>query len=116
MIKFKTLEEKDNPALKRKDLMLLVEHAGEATPKTIDVAKKIVDQFKTKLDNVEIVYLFSEKGVASTKVKARIWKEGSPRKVEVKEEKKEAPAEAEKPVEEPKKEEAPEDKKEGEGE
>ncbi|PIZ35387.1 MAG: 30S ribosomal protein S24e, partial [Candidatus Aenigmarchaeota archaeon CG_4_10_14_0_8_um_filter_37_24] len=34
MINVKILEEKENPILKRKDLLLMLDHKGEPTPKT----------------------------------------------------------------------------------
>ena len=93
MVKFKTLQDKDNPLLNRKDIMVSFDHAGEATPKSVDMANKIAESFKTKLENVEMVYAFTEKGLPVTKVKARIWKDGVPKKL-VKEKKSEKPAEA----------------------
>ena len=75
MINVKVLEEKDNPVLKRKDLLLMLEHSGEATPKRVDMEKLIADKFKGDVKKTEIVYMFSEGGRAATKVKAFIWKE-----------------------------------------
>jgi ribosomal protein S24E len=108
MVKLKVLEEKGNPMLKRKDLMIEVNHSGEATPKVYDMAQEIAKKFNTKLENIEIVYLFTEKGIAKSKVNARIWEKGSP-KVVKKKEKKEAPAE-EAPKAEAQKEEVQEEK------
>ncbi len=75
MINIKTLEEKENPILKRKDLLLMIEHKGEATPKKEDILKMVEEKFKGDPQKIEIIYMFSEKGLAKTKVKLFIWKE-----------------------------------------
>ncbi|NCO97391.1 MAG: hypothetical protein GW865_04915, partial [Candidatus Aenigmarchaeota archaeon] len=75
MINVKILEEKENPILKRKDLLLMLDHKGEPTPKTSDIAKLIADKFKGDQKKTEIIYMFSQKGISQTKVKAYVWKE-----------------------------------------
>lgn len=69
------LEEKENPFLKRKDLMLLVDHTGSATPKIDDLTNRLAEKFNAEPEKIEIVFIFSQKGVAKSKVKAKIWKE-----------------------------------------
>jgi len=75
MINVKVLEEKENPVLKRKDLLLMLDHKGEATPKSDDVVKLVIDKFKGDPKKIEIVYMFSKKGAAKTKAKVLIWKD-----------------------------------------
>lgn len=88
MIKIDILQEHDNKLLKRKDLLLIVDHVGQPTPKKSELEEKIAEQFKVERDKVEIIYIFSEKGRAASKVKAKIWD-----KPVKKEEKKEEKAE-----------------------
>ncbi len=114
MIRIKVLTEKKNPILKRTDLMLMVDHTAQPTPKTDDIIKKIAEKFKTSPEKVEVVYIFSQKGIARSRVKARIWKEKTPvKKVKKKEEvKREEPKELEEErVEEKPEKEKPEMKK-----
>jgi len=93
-MKIEIIEEKDNPFLKRKDLMIMIDHAGQPTPKKDDLVKFLAEKYKVENEKVEIVYIFSETGVARSKAKARIWKEKP--KVKKKEEK---PSEEVKPEE-----------------
>jgi len=104
-MKLDVIEKRDNPFLKRTDLLLSVNHKGQATPKRKDLEKDIANQFKSVPEKIEIVYIFSEKGLTKSKVKARVWKE------KIVEKKVKKPKEK-KPKEEPKKEEKVEEKKE----
>jgi len=112
-MKLDVVEKKENPFLKRTDLILTVDHKGQATPKAEDLEKSIAEQFKSVPEKVEIVYIFSEVGLAKAKVKARVWKEKTIEKKKKKEaeikEKKEEPVEKkpEKQKSEEKKEEKP---------
>lgn len=96
MMKVDIIEKKDNPFLKRTDLMLMIDHMGQATPKREDLEKDIAKQFKSVPEKVEIVYIFSEAGLTKSRVKARVWKE------RIVEKKKRKPKEK-KPKEKPKK-------------
>lgn len=114
MIKIKILSEKENPLLKRKDLMLEVEHTGEATPKMEDLTERIAKNFKTTPEKVDIDYIFSESGIAQSRVKLKIWKGKPPeKKIKKKEEKpkEEKPEVAEEKKPEEKEEEKPKEEK-----
>ncbi|MBU5689340.1 MAG: hypothetical protein KQA41_03900 [Candidatus Aenigmarchaeota archaeon] len=73
MMQINVLKEYENKLLDRKDLLIEIEHTGQATPKKTEVEKLIVEKFKTKPDHVEIIYIFSYAGKPASKVKARIW-------------------------------------------
>lgn len=110
MMKINVLEERENPFLKRKDMMLVVDHTGTATPKIDNLRTKLAEQFKADAKKIEIVYILSQRGEAKSKVKAKIWKDKIVVQEEKKEEKREPQAEEVKPEEkpkEPKKEEKP---------
>jgi len=97
-MKLDVVEKKENPFLKRTDLILTVDHKGQATPKTEDLEKSIAEQFKSVPEKVEIVYIFSEAGLAKAKIKARVWKEkiiGKKKKEAPKEEEIKPPKETE---------------------
>ncbi|MDI6826604.1 MAG: hypothetical protein QMD36_05500 [Candidatus Aenigmarchaeota archaeon] len=102
-MKIDVIEEKKNPFLKRVDLMLMIDHTGQATPKMEEVKKAIVEKFKASPDKVEVMHIFSQAGVAKSRVKSRIWEVGIPLKKakKVEEKPKEKPkVEEEKPEEE----------------
>jgi len=96
-MKIEIIEEKDNPFLKRRDLMIMIDHAGQPTPKKDDLVKFLAEKYKVENEKVEVVYIFSETGIARSKAKARIWKEKP--KVKKGKEEKEKPTEEEKPKE-----------------
>ncbi len=110
-------QKNENKLLKRTDLFLIIGHEGKPTPTQDEVIKAIAEKYKAPENKIEIIYIFSEKGKAQSKVKAKIWKEKIIERKE-KEKKQEKPVEApkdeapkeEKPVEEPKKEEKVEEK------
>ena len=74
-MKIDIIEKRENPFLKRTDLLLSIDHKGQATPKRDDLEKDIANQFKSVPEKVEIIYIFSEAGLTRSKVKARVWKE-----------------------------------------
>jgi len=113
-MKIEIIEEKDNPFLKRKDLMIMIDHAGQPTPKKEDLIRFLAEKYKVESEKVEVVYIFSETGIARSKAKARIWKEKP--KIKKGKEGKEKPTGEEKPkekVEEVKEEKKEESKPEG---
>jgi len=73
MIHLNILEEHDNKLLDRKDLLLLLEHPGQATPKKAEVEQKIAEHFKTTPEHVEVIYIFSVPGKPASRVKAKVW-------------------------------------------
>ncbi len=123
-MKIDVLEKKENPFLKRIDLLLLVDHDKQPTPRKDELAKAIAEMFKSVPEKVETIYIFSEVGATKARVKARVWEEKPPEKKKKKREersKEEKPVEKkeetkpeEKPKEEKAKEKPKEEKKEGE--
>jgi len=107
-MKIDVIEQKKNPFLKRTDLMLMVDHTGSATPKEEELKKEIAKKFKSGPDHVEVVYIFTQAGIAKSKVKSRIWVGKAP--VKIVKPKKEKPKPEEKPKEEAKTEEKPKEK------
>jgi ribosomal protein S24E len=116
MMKLDIIEEKKNPFLKRDDLILMIDHTGQATPSMNDVKKAIAEKFKSTPEKVEVLYIFTQTGAAKSRVKCRIWEEGIPEKKakKLEEKPKEKPEAEEKKPEEKKEEpkEKPSEKKE----
>ena len=55
MLKMDVVEERENKFLKRKDLMINLDHKGEATPKKDDLIAKIAEKFKADPKKIEII-------------------------------------------------------------
>ena len=106
-MKVQVLNEKENPLLKRKEIIVSLDYNGKATVSKAELQKILSEEFKASIDNVEITKIFSEFGTPRGKAWIKIWKEKKvPIYSEVKKEK------AEKPKEEKPKEEKKEEKKE----
>ena len=114
-MKMSITSEKQNPFMKRKELMIDIEHGTEATPSKASVEDALVKQISVEKDRIEIIDIVSETGMAKSKSRILVWDE--PRPKEVKEEPKKEAAKPEpkkeetKPAEKPK-EEKPAEKKE----
>ncbi|NIO44228.1 MAG: hypothetical protein GTN36_01575 [Candidatus Aenigmarchaeota archaeon] len=103
------ISEKENPLLKRREILASIDYHGGSTPSKADLQKVLADHFKANVDNVEISKIMSEVGKSKGKTWIKIWQEKKvPIYAEIK--KKEEPKEEkkpEKPKPEEKKEEAP---------
>jgi ribosomal protein S24E len=106
-MKIQVLIEKENPLLKRKEIIVSLDYDGKATVSKAELQKLLSEELKASIDSVEISKVFSEVGIPKGKAWVKVWKEKKvPIYSEVKKEKAEKPKE-EKPKEE-KKEEAKE--------
>jgi ribosomal protein S24E len=106
-MKIQVLIEKENPLLKRKEIIVSLDYDGKATVSKAELQKLLSEELKASIDSVEISKVFSEVGIPKGKAWVKVWKEKKvPIYSEVKKEKAENPKE-EKPKEE-KKEEAKE--------
>ena len=101
-MKIEIAEDKKNPFLKRRELLVKIDHEGEATPSFNALEQFIIKQTKADPEKLEILDIYSAKGAATAKSRVHIWDEKKIEKKKPKEEKKE---------EEPKKEEKQEAKK-----
>lgn len=115
-MKFDIIEEKENPLLKRKEILIRLDYEGNSTPSKAELQKLFADHFKANIENVEISKVLSEIGLTKGKVWVKIWKEKkvpiySELKKEKKEEKLPEPKkEKQKPTEEKTEESKPEEK------
>lgn len=103
----RVVAEKENPLLKRKDIIVALDYEGKSTTSKAELQKLISEQFKSGIDSVEVTTIMSEVGSSKGKAWIKIWQEKKvPIYSEIKKEKK--PTEAkkeEKPKEAPKEEE-----------
>ncbi|MBN2203128.1 MAG: hypothetical protein JW700_03010 [Candidatus Aenigmarchaeota archaeon] len=128
-MEFKILQERDNPVLKRKEIVGSLDYGMGCTPSKAALQKHLSEKLKSNADSIEITKIISESGMAKGTAWVKVWQE---KKIELyktkkgleeapKEEtpKEEAPKAEEKPAEQPKaeekpKEEKPEESKDGE--
>jgi len=103
-MKIEVVNEKENPLLKRKEIIITLDYDGKSTISKADLQKLMAEQFKAGVDSVEITKILSEVGIPKGRAWIKIWNEKKvPIYSEIKKEKK--PTEAKK--EETKKEEKP---------
>jgi ribosomal protein S24E len=93
-MKIQVLVEKDNPLLKRKEVIVSLEYNGKSTISRAELQKMFSDEFKANIESVEISKILSEIGMPKGKAWIKIWKE---KKVPIySEEKKDKPKEEKK--------------------
>ncbi len=122
-MKFEILEEKKNPLMKRKEILVSIDFEGSCTPSKFDLQKAIAESMKANAENIEVSKVLSEIGLSRGKAWVKVWEEKSgfdyakkekpkEEKPEVKEVKPEPEEVKEEKVEEPKEETEPEVKEE----
>lgn len=101
-----TVSEKENPLLKRKEIIVALDFEGGPTASKAMLQKLMSEHFKTGIDSVEIATIMSEVGSSKGKAWVKIWQE---KKIPIYSETKKGKKET--PKEEPKKEEKPTEEK-----
>lgn len=82
-----SIQEKENPFFKRRDLRFIVEHSGSPTPSKNEVVKELSQRYNVDELQVHINYIFSKKGLGESFVSSKILEEKP--KIEIKEQKSE---------------------------
>lgn len=72
-MKLQVLEEKNNPALQRKELKVAVDYEGAATPKLESVASELAKHFGAEQAVVDIRKLVGATGHSKGTVLVNIW-------------------------------------------
>lgn len=116
-MKFNVIEEKENPLLKRKELLLSIDYEGGSTPSKAEMQKFLAEQLSANIENLEISKVLSEIGLTRGKAWVKIWEEKkiplySEVKKKAKSEAEQVPAQEAQPQEEVKEESKPEEQKE----
>ncbi len=81
------VSEKHNPHLKRKEIVVDIEHGAESTPSKAVVHELIAKQLSADKEKIEIIDILSEKGLAKSKSKILIWEEVPKKKEKIEEQK-----------------------------
>jgi len=97
-MKIQVITEKENPLLKRKEILVSIDYEGTATPSKADIQKLLAEQLKANIENLEISKVLSEIGKSRGKAWIKIWEE---KKIPLYSEKKKAPKKEAKPKEKP---------------
>ncbi|MFH1229148.1 MAG: hypothetical protein V1678_01850 [Candidatus Aenigmatarchaeota archaeon] len=100
-MKIEILSEKDNPLLKRKEVLVSIDYNGKSTISRSELQKMFSDQFKADIESVEISKILSEAGMPMGKAWIKLWKN---KKVPIYSEKKKGGKPAEEKPKEDKKE------------
>ena len=74
-MKFNVIEEKENPLLKRKELLLSIDYEGGSTPSKAELQKFLAEQLSANIENLEISKVLSETGLTRGKAWIKIWEE-----------------------------------------
>lgn len=107
-MKIQVIDEKENPMLKRRELVVSIDYEGKSTISKADLQKDLAKQLSANIENVEVSKILSEIGLSRGKAWVKVWKEKKiPIYSEVKKEEKEVIKPAKPKVEEKKPEEAP---------
>ena len=98
-MKMNVIKERVNPYMKRREIVLDIEHEAESTPNKAAVQELLARQISADREKIEIIDIVSEKGIAKSKSTVFIWQETPVKKVKktaekAKEEKKQEKAEA----------------------
>jgi ribosomal protein S24E len=115
-MKFQVIEEKENPVLKRKEVLISLDYEKGSTPSKAELQKVLSEQLNANMENVEISKILSEIGRPVGKAWIKVWQEKKvPLYSELKKEKEEPkPEKAPEKVEEKPKEEQKKEKEENE--
>ncbi len=92
-MKIQVIKEKENPLLKRKELLVALDYDGGATPSKAELQKSLAEELKVEIERVEVSKILSEIGMPKGKAWIKIWEE---KKVPIYSEMKKEKAESEK--------------------
>ena len=96
-MKFTIVSERNNPHMKRRQLMLAVDHVGGATPSMPGLQTVLSKEFSIEPEKIEIKSIYSLKGRSQSKASVFIWEQNKVENLNT-------PKEESRPSEEPKKE------------
>lgn len=71
----KVLQERENHLLGRKEVKFEIDHLAAATPTKAIILKELAAKYGVPEEHVVIDYVFTKKGIASSEVVAKIYKE-----------------------------------------
>ena len=82
-------DQKDNPFLKRKEMLVEIDHHSAATPSKASLQHLISKELKETVEKVDIRSIYSGHGLAKAEAKVFVWHEKKVKDLSKKEEPKE---------------------------
>jgi ribosomal protein S24E len=74
-MRMQLISERQNPLLKRNEVMVSLDYDGKSTVSKAELQKMISEDLKAALDSVEITRIISEVGIPRGKAWVKIWKD-----------------------------------------
>jgi len=91
-MKIQVIDEKENPMLKRRELVVSIDYEGGSTISKADLQKVLAKQLSANIESIEVSKILSEIGLSRGKAWVKVWKEKKiPIYSEIKKEKKKKP-------------------------
>lgn len=74
-MEIKVISEKENILMKRREILVSIDYQEGPTPNKAELQKRLAEQFKFNIENVEIVKILSDFGISKGKAWIKIWQE-----------------------------------------
>ncbi len=74
-MKIEIKTEKENPFMKRVELIVEIDHEGGSTPTKASIQKEIFTMKKVSPEHVDVRNVFSKRGIAKSEAKIFVWNE-----------------------------------------
>jgi ribosomal protein S24E len=74
-MEIKVISEKENILMKRREILASIDYQEGPTPNKAELQKRLAEQFKVNIENVEIIKILSEFGISKGKAWIKIWYE-----------------------------------------
>jgi len=74
-MKISILNEKENPYMKRKEVVASVEHTTGATPSRASLQQALAQEWKVSAEQVDIKGIFTRVGKQASRIKVHVWQE-----------------------------------------
>jgi ribosomal protein S24E len=71
----KTVSEKDNPFMKRKELVVTIEHSSAATPGNAIIQAGLAREWKVSPEQVDIRGIYTRTGRQSSRTEVFVWQQ-----------------------------------------
>ncbi len=80
-MKMNIASERHNPYMRRKELLLTIEHDAESTPNKAAVLELLAKQLSIEKEKIEIIDIISETGMAKSRSSVFVWEEVPVKKI-----------------------------------
>ena len=74
-MRLKIIEEKENPVLKRREIVASLDYEQGSTPSKADLQKALSEQLNVGMENIEVSKILSENGMSIGMAWVKVWAE-----------------------------------------